>query len=180
GGGVGKGAGSVPRASSCSDREWLAAPNGWGVVLYADASQPSPRRATRRRPAAEPQLPIQTGTPPGRLGAGANGRAGKAKWGRVCGGGSSRSSGRRIAAASSKRSPRSPNGPPAPGESPSDEPGPTPAITRPSDRTSNAASAFASGTGPRSAALATVVASSMAPDRSMTEAKAVVQSSHGV
>ena len=34
-----------------------------GVVLYAEASQPSPRRATRRKPAREPQLPIHNGTP---------------------------------------------------------------------------------------------------------------------
>ena len=35
-----------------------------GVVLYADASQPSPSRATRRSPAADPQLPIQIGGRP--------------------------------------------------------------------------------------------------------------------
>ena len=35
-----------------------------GVVLYAEASQPSPRRATRRKPAREPQLPIHNGIPP--------------------------------------------------------------------------------------------------------------------
>ena len=41
-----------------------------GVVLYADASQPSARRATRRRPASEPQLPIQIGGPPACAGLG--------------------------------------------------------------------------------------------------------------
>ena len=37
------------------------APNRSGVVLYPDASQPSPSRATRRRPAGEPQLAIHSG-----------------------------------------------------------------------------------------------------------------------
>ena len=41
-----------------------------GVVLYADASQPSPSRATRRSPASDPQLPIQIGGPPRRVGRG--------------------------------------------------------------------------------------------------------------
>ena len=37
-----------------------------GVVLYAEASQPSPKRATRRSPAFEPQLPIHSGMPASR------------------------------------------------------------------------------------------------------------------
>jgi hypothetical protein len=41
----------------------MAAVKASGVVLYAEASQPSPARATRRIPAREPQLPIHTGIP---------------------------------------------------------------------------------------------------------------------
>ena len=43
-----------------------------GAVLYAEASHPSPNRATRRRPASEPQLPIQIGGPSGRFGRGSS------------------------------------------------------------------------------------------------------------
>ena len=59
-----------------------------GVVLYADASHPSPTRATRRSPAADPQLPTQIGIA------------------------SSSSSARRTVSAASKRDQRSSNGTP--------------------------------------------------------------------
>ena len=41
----------------------MFAANSSGVVLYAEATQPSPRWATRRKPACEPQLPIHSGIP---------------------------------------------------------------------------------------------------------------------
>jgi hypothetical protein len=39
----------------------MFAANPSGVVLYAEGTQPSPRQATRRKPASEPQLPIHSG-----------------------------------------------------------------------------------------------------------------------
>ena len=52
----------------------LAAANRSGSVLYAEASQPSPWRATLRSPAGDPQLASQTGI--GLLGGGASGEGG--------------------------------------------------------------------------------------------------------
>jgi hypothetical protein len=53
-------------------------------------------------------------------------------------------------------------------------------ISRPSDRICRAANTFANGTGPRKATSETVVAMSIAPERSTTLASAVGPSSHGV
>jgi hypothetical protein len=39
----------------------MAAVKASGVVLYAEASHPSPTWATRRMPAREPKLPTDTG-----------------------------------------------------------------------------------------------------------------------
>src|SRR5256886_6654295 len=50
---------------------------------------------------------------------------------------------------------------------------PISATSRPSESTSNAASAFASGTGPRSEASEIVVAKVISPERSITAASAV-------
>ena len=57
----GKLAGSLPKILSWSRSFAKAAANWSGIVLYAEASHPSPSRATRRKPASEPQLPIQIG-----------------------------------------------------------------------------------------------------------------------
>jgi hypothetical protein len=69
---LGKPSAARPQARSCCESESLAARKASGVVLLADANQPSPSRATRRSPGSEPELPIQTGTPPLRRGAGAS------------------------------------------------------------------------------------------------------------
>lgn len=41
----------------------IASANRVGVVLYADASHPSARRAVRRSPVSDPQLPSQIAGP---------------------------------------------------------------------------------------------------------------------
>ena len=58
----GNDSGSRPADRSAASSVVRPAAGRPGVVLYADANHPSPRRATRRRPAAEPQLPTQIGT----------------------------------------------------------------------------------------------------------------------
>src|SRR6185437_9867387 len=60
----GKPSAGRPAATSSSRNRTLAAAKPAGVVLYADASHPSPSRATRRSPAADPQLPTHSGTVP--------------------------------------------------------------------------------------------------------------------
>lgn len=170
-------AGTSGRSSRARSRVSRRRPsaNACGVVLYADASQPSPHLATRRNPAGDPQLATQTGTGPG--GAATSAPANRSA--QPAGTGPPPTRPRRTARDSSKRRHRSSKGTPASAWSVADEPAPTPATTRPGARAPRVASTAASWTGPRSDGSATVVARSIPPARSATAASSVGPSSQG-
>src|SRR4029077_4604346 len=106
----GKSSMGLPCLPSSRRRNCLAASNRSGVVLYAEASQPSAASATRRRPASEPQLPIHRGIPPACRGGGESRDWGGAKYRPGSVHASPRSSALSIGIASSRRFHRSSKG----------------------------------------------------------------------